>query len=62
MGMDGVVAYPVQIINKPHKIIALKIWHALRVLLPVKYVVEFVVEPGRGAVEAMESLQGRGTG
>jgi hypothetical protein len=44
--MDDVAAYPVQIINKPRQIIALKIWHALCVLLPVEYIAEFVVEPG----------------
>ena len=45
VGMDDVAAYLVQIINKPRQIIALKIWHALCVLLPVKYIAE-LVEPG----------------
>jgi hypothetical protein len=43
--MNDVAMYPVQIINKPRQIIALKIWHALRVVMPVKYIAEFVVEP-----------------
>ena len=44
--MDDVAAYLVQIINKPRQIIALKIWHTLCVLLPVKYIAELIVEPG----------------
>ena len=46
----------VQIVNEPHQIIALKVWHAFPVLLPIKHVANLIVKPGRKPVEAMELL------
>jgi hypothetical protein len=43
---DGRAAYLVQIVNQPHQLIALKVWHAFLILLPVEDVAEFIVEPG----------------
>jgi len=54
--------YLVQILNKPRRITALKVRHTFLILLLIKYVADLIVKPGRGTVETMESLQGRGTG
>jgi hypothetical protein len=52
--------YLVQIVYKPHQIVALKVRHALLVLLSVKNVAELVVKVGRGPVEEIEWSQGWG--
>lgn len=39
-------AYLVQVINKPRQIITLKVRHILRILSPMKYVVELIVKLG----------------
>ena len=46
----------VQIVNEPHQIIALKVWHALLVLLPIECVADLIVKIGRKPVEVMELL------
>ena len=46
----------VQIVNEPHQIIALKVWHTFPVLLPIKHVANLIVKPGRKPVEATELL------
>ena len=45
-GRGNVVAHLIQVFNKPGQVIAPKIRHALRILLPVKYLTEFVVKVG----------------
>ena len=42
----GMVTHLVQIVNKPHQIIVLKVPHALLILLPVKCTAELIVEIG----------------
>jgi len=56
------VMYLVQIINKPHQVVTLKVWRTSYILLPVEYGAELVVEVGRVPVEMIELLQGRETG
>ena len=43
---DNAAAYCVKIIDKPHRVIALKVWCTPRILLPIKYVAELVVKLG----------------
>jgi hypothetical protein len=62
VGKGGMATYLVQIVNKPHQIIAFKARYTLLILLPIKYFAELIVKPGRRPVEAMELLQGQGTG
>ena len=50
----------VQIIDEPLRILVLKVWDPLIVLLPTKYVADLVVKLGRRPVEAMELFQGVG--
>lgn len=38
--------YRVQIINQPHRIIALKVEHTILIPLPINYIAELVVELG----------------
>jgi len=45
-GNTGATTCLVQIVNKPHRIVILKVWHASIILLPIKYVAELVVEFG----------------
>jgi hypothetical protein len=40
------LSYLVQVINKPHQIIILKVRHRLLILFSVKDVCELIVEPG----------------
>jgi len=51
-----VAMYLVQVLNKPHQIIALKVRHTILILLPIKDVADLIVKHGRGPVEAMDSL------
>lgn len=37
-GKREVTRYLVQIIDQPHQIIALQVWDALSILLPIKYI------------------------
>ena len=62
--MEGgdAVMYLIQIVNKPHQVVTLKVWRTSDILLPVEYAAELVVEVGRIPVEAIELLQGRETG
>ena len=46
----------VQILNKPHQIVALKVRDTFLILLLMKYAADLIVKPGRGPVEATESL------
>ena len=46
----------VQIVNEPYQIIALKVWHASLVLLPIKYVADLIGKLGRKPIEATETL------
>ena len=57
-GEEDVATYLVQIVNKPHQIIALKVRRTLLILFPIKYVTELILEPRYGSVETMKSLQG----
>ena len=55
--MGDEATHLVQTVSKPFQTITiLKVWHALLILLPIKYVVELVVKSGYGLVEAMELL------
>lgn len=45
-GEEDVATYLVQIVNKPHQIVSLKVWHALVILLPIQHVAELIVKPG----------------
>ena len=56
------MTHRVQIVNKPDDIIELKVRHTLEIFLPIESAAELVVKVGRVLVEAIESLQGRGTG
>ena len=38
--------YLIQIVNKPHQVIALKVWHTLGIFFPIKYIAEPVVKVG----------------
>ena len=38
--------YVVQKVSKPRQIVALKVWHASCVILPIKDVAELIVKPG----------------
>ena len=46
MKKSGTATYLVQIVNKPHQIIALEVLHALLILLPIKDVAELIAKPG----------------
>ena len=46
VGKGDMMAYLVQMFNKPHQIIVLEALHTLRILLTVKYVGEFIMKPG----------------
>ena len=48
--------YLVQIINKPHQLITLKVWHTSPIPLPIKYVAELTVEVEGRSIEVMELL------
>ena len=48
------IAYLVQIVNKPCQIIALNGWSPLFILLTMKYVTDSIMKLGRGPVEATE--------
>jgi len=45
-GEGDAARYLVQVINEPHQIIALKVWHTLLILLPIKYSGEFIAKRG----------------
>lgn len=45
-GESDAATYIVQIVNKPHQVVSLKVLHALPVLLPIKDVFEPTVKPG----------------
>jgi hypothetical protein len=61
VGKGDAATHIVQIVNEPHQIVIVKVWHTLHILLPVKYVDKLVVKVGRRPVEAVEFLQHRGT-
>lgn len=46
VGKGDLTTYFGQIVNEPHKIIVLKVWHGLFILLPVKYIAKLVLEVG----------------
>jgi len=46
VGKGDTAAYLVQIVNKPDHIIAVEVWWALLIPLPVKYVADLVVKVG----------------
>jgi len=45
-GRADVVTCLVQIIDKPHQVITLEVWHTFPIFLPTKHVVEFIMKPG----------------
>ena len=47
----------VQIIDKPHRVVALEILRAFQIILSVQDPIKFIVEIGRRLVEVLESLQ-----
>jgi len=46
VGKSDVATYLVQIVDKPHRIIALKALYTSMILLPIKYAAELIVKPG----------------
>ena len=49
--------YLIQIVNKPHQIIALKARRTFPIPLAVKYVADLIVKLGRRSVEETELLE-----
>ena len=48
---------PIQIIDKPGRVVVLEILRALQVILSMQDAIKFVVKVGRRLVEALELLQ-----
>ena len=38
--------YFIQVVDNPHQILALKVWRALDIFFPIKYIAELVVKVG----------------
>ena len=49
-------AYLVQIVNKSHQIVTLKVQHASFILFVIQHIAESIVEIGRRPLETMEFL------
>ena len=49
-------AYLVQIVNKPHQIVTLKVLHASFILFVIQHIAELIVKIGRRPLETIELL------
>lgn len=54
VGLEDEMSYIVQIVNKPHEIIALKASTGLHVLFPVQHVAELIMKLRKGPVIVIE--------
>ena len=46
MGKGDAETYLIQIVDKPHQVIALKVWYIFAIFLPIKHMAELVMKIG----------------